>query len=64
MSPRHGKLTPTTSHPPPVLSLLTSGSSRLGVKYFLIELIPLGGCLVVTFLVLDPGLFLSVQVLV
>ena len=66
MSPRHGKQTPTTSHPPPVLSLLTSGSSRLGVKYFLIVLILIsfGGCLVVAFLVLVPGLFLSVQVLV
>ena len=62
ITPRHGKQSPTTAHNPPVLSLLTSGSSRLGVKYFVMELVFIGGGLVVAFLVLYPGLFLSVQV--
>ena len=61
ITPRHGRQSPTTAHPPPVLSLLTSGSFRRGVKYFLIELVSFGGRLVVVFLVLSPGLFLSAQ---
>ena len=31
-TPRHNRQTPTTTHPPPDLSVLTSGSLRLGGK--------------------------------
>ena len=31
-TPRHDRLSPTTTHPPPDLSILTSGSLRLGGK--------------------------------
>ena len=62
ISVQHSKQTQTTTHRPPVLALLTLGSSHLGVKYFLMELISFGGCLFNIFLFLAPGLFFSGQV--
>ena len=59
-TPRHSRKSLNKTHLPPDLSPLTSGSFRLGGKCFLVELILFRGCLFVSFLVLDPGRFISV----